>query len=64
VDATEANIMLERIRLLDLSGRMMLEIGEIQEPKTTMYLSHLPAGAYWLEITTETGQQRRIWIKQ
>lgn len=64
VDATEANIMLERIRLLDLSGRMMLEIGDIQEPKTTMLLSPLPAGAYWLEITAEMGKQRRIWIKQ
>ncbi|MBL7783966.1 MAG: T9SS type A sorting domain-containing protein, partial [Saprospiraceae bacterium] len=64
VDASGVKTIVKRIRLLDFSGRIMIETNEIQGGKTTITLSQLPAGAYWVEVMVETGQQRWIFIKQ
>ncbi len=63
VDCTAVNIIPEQVRILDLTGRVVLVKNSFSDLKTTISLHELPAGAYWVELRAGTQVWRRLVVK-
>lgn len=58
-----ANHPIEIIRILDLSGRTILEENSKIQLEKSLHISNLETGIYFLELTTKEGTQVSKWIK-
>jgi PKD repeat protein len=63
VDCTAVNMIPDQMRILDLTGRVVLVKNSVSDLKTTISLQELPAGAYWVEVRTGAQVWRRLVVR-
>lgn len=60
----ESKLLLEKVSVHDISGRLILEKENLNALKTTLQLGTLSNGVYFVRVTNEEGSQIRRIVKQ
>ena len=56
--------LIENVEVFDIYGRALLSIISLMSSETTVDISHLPAGVYFIKICTEAGEVVRKVLKE
>ena len=55
---------IENVEIFDIYGRTLLSLPSLKSFETTLNISHLPTGLYFVKITTEKGEMIKKIVKE